>query len=383
MKTLNIDLSTRILSDKMKVHLVRPGARYAFFRTALEKNVLPVDAPFLRPEDGKPVKAPNKIAAELERARVFRDWARKPEAKRGRIPSKDLGNYSLDLGDASRSATRTRIRNASQNILWAIPGGTLTVIPNRSLSGKAILAKVAPRHEPRTFVHGTGRNQGIVFPARKIFDPKLVPMIDLPGEVLEDARSMKVVQQISGHAEERILRMYYGDYQRAEDHVAGVVAGTDDFDARIIAQMIELHLSMSNAISSGKGSEPGSALFDTESTAEVFFHGRVDSPDGRTYLASTSVITFAVKLMLIVAASGLPMGLAAQAIEAGNVTVINSAEADGAGAHAADTIQASRKALVDFARASGYPTVEAYLSALQDGLNRNSASIAGKATLDE
>ncbi len=375
---LTIDLNTRILSDKMQVHLVRPGAKYAFNPIVRAKSVLPTDAPLLQLEDGRPVPSASKIASQLERARVLRLWANSSKSSRGPRPSTSIESYRLDLVDPSRQATRTRIREAANQVLWTIPGGTLVVIPTRSLADDAVLAEIASRKDARVDVPGPGKNSVLTYPARKLINPKLVPMRELPIEVIKSSRTVRVVEKLSGHSEDRLLRMYYGDYQRANDRVAGIVAGTEDFDARIIGQMIELHTSIEYALQNRTALKPGQALFRPEVQNSPNFHARVDSPDGKTYLESSSIATFVVKLLLVVASAGIAPELAAQTIEDDCVTILNEAS----GTHQ-EIVDASRNALVDFAKIAGHECVATYVTALQDGLNRNAANVSGTATLDD
>lgn len=336
----------------MQVHLVRPGAGYAFNPIVRSEKVLPVDAPLLNLVDGKPVPQANKIASELERARVLRSWANSSKSSRGPRPSTGIEGYRLDLVDPSRAATRTRIRNAANQILWTIPGGTLVVIPPRSLADDAILAEIVSRKDPRVIVEGLGPNRKLSYPARRLKRLKSVPMRDLPEQVIKSSRTVRVVEKLIGHGEDRILRMYYGDYERGGSNVTGLVAHTEDFDARIIGQLVELHMAIEHALVHRAGLEPGKALFDTAVTHSPYFHGRVDSPDGRTHLESGSISTFVVKLMMVVASAGISPEAAANAIENDCVTVINKGNGK-----EQEIIEASRDALVDFARIAGHSCV--------------------------
>lgn len=374
---LTIDFATKILSDKMQVHLIRPGARYAFRPIVLEQSLLPADAPFLDLEDGKGVPAANKITSQLERARELRVWANASKSSRGPRPSTSLETYKLDLVDPSKAITRTKIRNAAQKVLWGVPGGTLVVIPPSTLSGDAILAEIVSRKAPRTVVSGVGLNSKLSYPARGLKNLKLFPMRDLPEQAIKSARTVRVVEKITGHAEDRLLRMYYGDYQKDGQRVAGLIAGTEDFDARVIGQVVALHMAVEHALKYGGALKPGEALFDPNVLESPNFHARVDSPDGRAHLESGSIATFVVKIIMVVAASGIAPEAAAQAIQDDCVTIVNADTGE-----SETVIEASREALVDFAQIAGHDCVATYVAALQDGLNRNDAIVNGSATLE-
>ena len=362
----------------MQVHLVRPGAKYNLMSVIKSEEVLPADVPFLKIDNGKAVPAANKIGPMLERARVLRGWSTSPKTKRPRMMSTDLDHYRLDLEDASASRVRSMLRNAANQVLWKVPGGTLVVVPGPHLGADAILAEIFPRKADRFVVNGAHENQKLEYLARGLRNLKRVPMRDLPVSVTDAARTVRVVSKISGHAEDRILRMYYGDYQRAEENVAELVAGVEDFGAAIIGRMIDLHMAMTHFLDTGETLERGNALYTAPPSTEPLFHARVDSPDGRAYLESNRVATFALKLLMVVALSGIDPLSASQLIEDGCVNVINSGQAG-----TVELVEASKQALVDFTATSGYNCVADYVSALQEGLTRNKATLSGSATVEE
>lgn len=253
MPTLKIDLATRILKDSMKVYFVHPGARYAFYDHVVRDEVLPVDLPFLELEDKKGLPASDKIAPMLERARQMRKWAKRPQAEFSKKrPAMDLDLYrvGLQLEEGAQGA-RTKLRNTAQEILWGIPKNSLAIIPHRRITGHAILAEFGSRKSPRKVIDGHDHYEGMKFLARPLRNVKQIPMLDLPSSVIVSARSTKVVEQINGHAEDQLLRLYYGDYQRDKDYVAGVIAHTEDFDALVLAQMIDLHVAIEHFLETG------------------------------------------------------------------------------------------------------------------------------------
>lgn len=377
-QNLVIDLKTRVLSEKMQVHLVRPGARYNLMGVVQSQGVLPADAPFLMVEDGKDVPTASKIAPMLERARVLRSWSTAAKSKRPPMMTTDIDHYRLGLQDASSARMRTMIRNSAHQLLWKIPGGTLVVIPGSYLGADAIMAEIYSRHQPRRTVWGEDENKKLQYLARELRGMKRAPMRDLPVSVTDAAKTVRVVSKISGHAEDRILRMYYGDYQRAEENVAELVGGSADFGAAVLGRMIDLHMSITHFLDTGQSLKPGQALYSAPITAEPKFHARVDSPDGRTYLGSNKIATFALKLLLIVAASGVEPSEAASLIAQNCLQVTNSVTGDTVG-----LVEATRGALVDFTTTSGYDCVADYVRALQEGLNANQASISGSAKIEE
>lgn len=379
MPTVNIDLSTRILDDNMSVQLIHPGARYAFFDDVLNNGVLPVDVPYLQVADGLCLPAADDIAPMLERARLLRKWAKRPLAEEYAIrPSLDIDQYRVGLNmDPAAQGVRTRLRNAANDILWKLPEGTLAVIPSRRLGGNAILAEFGSRTAPRQIVNGTGHYFSLQFPARPMVNIKRIPMISLPGEVLKNARSTSVVDEVGGYAEDEVLRLYYGDYMRRREFVAGVNAETDDFDALVMGQLIDLHIALDHFIKTGVVLEPGRGLYDINVIETPNLHAAINSPDGRASLESTGIATFCVKLLMILATSGVLANGAGPLIAQGALDVANSAQQD----VEPDLLIASENALTSFFATAGHPVYSEYIQALQKGLERNQTTPKGTATI--
>jgi hypothetical protein len=377
MPTLKIDLATRILDDKMKVHLVHPGARYSFYNHVLEQNVLPVDVPFLEVANKQTIPDADKIALALERARMMRRWAKRPKADAAELrPSMDLDHYSTGLMmEAGAQGARTKLRNAAQQILWDIPGGTLVIVPAKGIHSSALLVELDSRQADRKTVMGHGHYAGLKFVARSLRVVAKVPMLALPHKVLEKVRSTSVVQEIDGHTEDQVLRLAYGDYQRDSEYVAGVMAQTDDFDALVLGQMIDLHVALEHFLQTGVALEPGRALYTRNIANAPHLHANINSPEGRASLESNGIATFALKLLAIAAASGIALTVAGDLIAQGHLIVENSANEGGDTA----VIQASANALTDFFATSGHNNYKEYLEGLQDGLNRNATSPQGTA----
>jgi hypothetical protein len=379
MPSVNIDLSTRILDDDMSVQLIHPGARYAFYDDVLNSGVLPVDVPYLEVADGHSLPATDDIGPMLERARLLRKWAKRPISEESTLrPSLDLDHYRVGLNmDPAAQGVRTRLRNAANDILWGIPEGTLAVIPARRIWGTAILAEFGSRTAPRQIVNGTGHYSSLKFSARPMANIKRIPMTSLPGEVLKNARSTSVVNEIGGYAEDELLRLYYGDYMRRHEFVAGVVAQTDDFDALVMGQMIDLHIALDHFIRTGVVLAPGRGLYDRHVTETPNLHAAINSPDGRASLESSGIATFCVKLLMILAASGVLAHGGGPLIAQGALEVANSAQQD----VEPELLTASANALTDFFATAGIPVYSEYIEALQNGLERNLTTPTGTATI--
>lgn len=380
MPTLKIDLATRVLDDQMQVNLIHPGARYTFYDAVSQFSVLPVDLPFFDIPDGRAVPEADKISPMLERARVMRRWAKRPKSEaRTPMPAQDLDHYRVGLNlEAGAQGARTRLRNAAQQILWDMPESSLVVVPQKGITGQAILAELGAQNAPRPRVQGQEHYTGLSFLARPVKIVNKVPMLALPADVIGAARSTSAVQSIGGHSEDRILRLAYGDYQRDRDFVAGVMSNNEDFDALVLGQMIDLHVAIEHFLVTGEVLKPGRVTWARQVDSAPHLHATINSPDGRASLESKGRATFAVKLLGIVAASGISLATAGQLIADGHVHVVNSQELGGSTA----VIQASANALTDFFATSGFSSYNEYLQGLQNGLERNATNPQGTAEIE-
>ena len=377
--TLKIDLATRVLDDQMQVHLIHPGARYAFYDPVSQNSVLPVDLPFFDIPNGRAVPDADQISPMLERARVMRRWAKRSKSEvRTPMPAQNLDHYRVGLNlKAGAKGARTRLRNAAQKILWDMPEGSLVVIPQKGITGQAILAELGAPNAARDRVHGQDHYAGLTFLARPVKILNRVSMLALPADVLGAARSTRAVQNIGGQSEDRILRLAYGDYQRDRDFVAGVMSNNENFDALVLGQMIDLHVAIEHFLEKREVLDPGRVTWAPAVNSAPHLHATINSPDGRASLESQGMATFAVKLLGIVAASGISLAIAGRLIAEGHIDVMNSKEPDGS----TKEIQASADALIDFFATSGYSSYNEYLTGLQNGLERNATKPQGTAEI--
>ena len=315
----------------------------------------------------------------LERAREMRKWAKRPQSEDAQPrPPMDLDHYRIGLNaESGAQGARTKLRNSAQQVLWTIPGGSLVVIPAQRITDSALLAELVSRKQPRQIVRGRDHYKGMDFLARPLRNLKKVPMLALPGSVVSSARSTRIIEKIDGHAEDQLLRLFYGDYQRDSDYVAGVIAHTDDFDALVLGQMIDLHVAIEHFLRTGIALKPGRSLYESSITTVPHLHATINSPDGRASLESSGIATFAVKLLMIVAVSGVTLTVAGDMIANAQVVVENSAQQQ------VDDVllKASANALVNFFATSGYPSYTEYLEGLQKGLERNATTPTGTAVI--
>ena len=381
LSTLKIDIETRILDDQIQVYIIHPGARYAYYDIISQNSVLPVDLPFLNIQDGEAVPDASKISAMLERARIMRKWAKRPKSKMHiPRPTRDLDYYRSSLNiENEAQGVRTRLRNIAQEILWNIPEGNLVVIPQKKITGQAILAELGSPTADRSRVYGQDYYANLDFLARPIKIINKIPMLVLPSDVISAARSTSVIQNIGGSSENRVLRLAYGDYHRNKDSVAGVISNNENFDALVLAQLIDLHIAIEYFLETGDVLSPGQVMWTRQINSTPHLHATINSPNGRASLESQGMATFTVKLLGIVAASGISLAIAGQLIANGNVSVVNSKESG----ECTKVIQSSRNAMVDFFNASGYDNCEEYLTGLHNGISRNAIKIHGKAEIEE
>ena len=384
MPTLKIDISTRFLDDQMQVYLIHPGARYVFYDIISKDSVLPVDLPFFDIPDKESVPDANKISSMLERARIMRKWAKRPKSKiRAPMPTRCLDHYKSSINiEAGAQGARTRLRNVAQEILWNMREGSLVVIPQKGITSQAILAELGASNAARFRIQGQDHYADLNFLARPVKIINRVPMLALPPDVINVARSTTAVQNIDEHSESRILRLAYGDYHRNKDSVAGVKSSNQDFDALVVGQMIDLHVTIEHFLKTREVLSPGQAMWAQQINNTPHLHATINSPDGHASLESQGNTTLVVKLFAIIAASIVVSGItpanASEMITAGNVNVVNTQELD----KNTEIVKISQKTLVDFCTAAGYDRCKEYLIGLQNGINRNAINPQGKAEIE-
>lgn len=376
MPTLKIDLKTRTLTATPSVYMVRPGQKYHLFETFADNAVMAADAPFLNLADGHGLPSPNSIESMLARALAFREWGNASNKRRGPRPGEDLERHQNFLSDQGDKAKRTRLRNAAQEVLWSIEDKSLIFVPAPNLSSYAILAEAGPRMAPRRMVAGVGKRETILYPARGIERIKMVAMRDLPPVVTEPSGTVSVVNEFEGYASERLLREYYGDYQRGhEASVTEFMNGTDDLDARVVAQMIALSMSIQHHIDTGIYRSPQSLVFgQSDRVSGPKFHARVNSKDGKVHFETASLVPHVLKSLMIVAATSLPLDALAQELHTQNVTLSNSEIQEGP-----DVVNATQNALVNYAASAGVTDVKEILDNLRAEIALNDGKVDGVA----
>lgn len=371
---IKIDLKTRTLPKEPNVFLVRPGASYHLYDQILDESAIAVDIPFLEVPDGRPVPEASKIQPMLERGRELRRWAAKPIRTRGRQPTTSIDAYRTFLEDQGPKMARTKLRNAANEVLWEIPDNSLLFIPASTLSGKAILAEAGLRTAPRKRMHGSGSRARMEYIGRPIVEPKLVPMRDLPPDVTDPGQKLLVHDRFEGYAKERLLRSYYGDYSRGADvNVVEFVAGSDEFDTKVIAQISALAMSIEHFLNTQEFLRPEEFVFGHPEMRGPQLHARINSPDGKAQVQDSTLVPHTVKLFLLLAGSNLAVALITSHLMAADVTVTNSEIQGGT-----EIAEASQNALIDYAAAAGAASMSSIIENLRASSERTEGEVDGR-----
>lgn len=377
MQPLKIDLKTRTLVTVPQVYMVRPGQKYHLFDACIDNQVMIADAPFLSIADGHGVPVADKIAPMLERALAYRSWGNESPKKRGQRPSEDLDHYRTFLSTPGGKAKRTRLRNAADDVLYRIPDKSLIFIPAPSLSHFALLGEAGPRNIPRSVISGTGKRKKIQYPARKLERVKLVPMRDLPPVVTEPVGTISVVNEFEDYASERLLREYYGDYQRGvEASVTEFMNEADNLDSRVLAQMIALSMSLEHHMKTGNYVSPSEMIFGNHRVTAPKFHARVNSKDGKVHVETSTLVPHVLKsILLVAAATAIPISIATQALTTGAFDISNTAIQQGP-----EIVLPTQNALADYAASAGVNDLSDILEKLRVEIRQNEGKIDGVAS---
>ena len=376
--TLIIDLKTRTLPDDPGVFMVRPGAAYHLYNAVLTHEAIVADAPFLETLDGEPMPEAPSNSPMYERARVLRVWAGKSGRKRGPMPTLQMESYKTFLEDRGPKMARTKLRNAANKLFWDIPDRSLLYIPSSTLSGNAMLAEAAPRTDARRIVEGSGSRRGMKYLARPILNPKRVPMRHLPAEVTETSQKLLVHNQFDGYAKERLLRAYYGDYQRGRSTmVVEFVAGAQEFDSKVLAQMTALAISIEHFNKTREYISPKEILFGHPELRGPSLHARINSPDGAAQVETKTLAPHMVKAFLIGALSVYTVDQIAEAFQ-GDLAIENSSLQDGE-----DIVRATEGSLINYAKSAGVADIGEVIGSLRESVNVTDGEVSGSAQLAE
>lgn len=371
---ITVDLKTRTLPEEPNVFLVRPGASYHLYDQILDESAIAVDIPFLEVPDGRPIPEASEIQPMLERGRELRSWAAKSSRTRGRQPSTSLDAYRTFLDDRGPKMARTKLRNAANTVLWKIPDNSLLFIPASTLGGKAILAEAGRRSAPRRRMNGSGTRARMEYLGRPIVEPKLVPMRDLPSDVTDPGQKLLVHDSFEGYAKERLLRAYYGDYSRgANVNVVEFVAGADEFDTKVIAQISALAMSIEHFLDTRQFLHPQEFVFGHPEIRGPQLHARINSPDGKAQVQDNTLVPHTVKLFLLFAGSNLAVAVITAHLMATDVSVTNS-EIQGGG----EIAEATQAALIDYAAAAGADSMSSIIENLRASSERTEGEVDGR-----
>ena len=371
---IRIDLRTRTLPEEPDVFLVRPGASYHLYDSVRRSDAIAVDVPFLEVPNGQAVPAASEIQPMLERGRVLRNWAGQSESKRGPQPSRSLDSYRTFLDDRGPKMARTKLRNAANTVLWDIPDNSLLFIPASTLGGRAILAEAGKRKAPRETVYGSGSRSRMVYLARPLVDVAEVPMRDLPPEVTDPGQKLLVHNQFEGYAKERLLRTYYGDYSRGQDvNVVEFVAGSEEFDTKVIAQVSALAMSIEHFVTSREFISPEEFVFGYPDMRGPQLHARINSSDGKAQVQDSTLVPHVVKALLLLSGGAIAGAVVAASLVSGDVSIENSALQGGG-----NIAEASQLALIDYAAAAGTDSMASIVENLRASIERSEGEVDGR-----
>lgn len=380
MRRIAIDLALKVLPKDHPVYMVRPGSGYQLYHQVMSSEAIAPDFPYLNVPDGTPPSEAAEFDAQISRAVAVRQWLKQPLDDRGPRPSRKLDNYRL--GHSDNTATRTRLRNAAQEILWNLPDGALVFIPSATLAGTGLTADLGKRTEPRITMEGDGNRNAIKYLGRPIHAMKRQSMRALPEDVTDPVRLPMVTFQYEGYARDRLLRAHYGDYQLGTDvAMMEFISNSDKFGAISMARLTALAHAIEYFVVTGKYQAPGNLLYKPAAVAlETQVHASINSKYGRLLIEGPQMVPHIMRALVLVC---MLANTSVSADDLSGMMVNGQLELSNSKATRKDVkvTEATERTLLDFAAAAGHPSLTILLKGLLESSESTEGEVDGTAKL--
>ena len=206
---ITVDLKTKVLAQNHGVYMVRPGTAYHLLDAFVANHAIAPDLAFLEvPQDERP-RDFDGMEDQVKRARAFAEWVKTEETRAGPMPPTELNEYR-GVDAPSRLAL---YRNTADDILHALPKGSLIFVPNPTFTQRAMIGELAGADEDRVTFNGTGHRGEFEYQGRRLHNVKMLPMRKLPKALYPPMKRRNWIYQYVGRETELLYRQYYGDFE--------------------------------------------------------------------------------------------------------------------------------------------------------------------------
>lgn len=380
LKKLSIDLALKVLPLDHPVFMVRPGMSYHLLRRVHKFEAIAPDYPFLSVPDGVAPSNAEDIEAQTSRAISIRQWANTPHVHRERMPTANLDAYRL--GHSENKASRTRLNNTADEILWDLPDGALIFVPAPALSDIGFTAELAKNTDPRVIMSGDEHRSSVKYLGRSLHGLQQILMRNLPEAVTDRVRDRVVSARYEGYARDRLLRAHYGDYQLGHDTaVMEFIANDEKFDAKTMARVTALAETIERFIATGQFDEPGNLLYASNGRVQSQVHATINSKGGRLLIEGPQMVPHIIRSLLIVAQLAGPAASAdelSDLMHRGSLGLKNS-KGD---ASSIEIVEAAERTLIDLAVTAGQPSLKVLLEGLADSTESSKGRVDGTAAIE-
>lgn len=377
--SIAVDLNTRILPSSHGVFMVRPGKNYHLYKSAKDFHVVAPDVPLLDiPNGERPIDQDN-LDLQVRRGRAFRSWAESEETRSEPLPETDLNQYT----NVENLPHHNRFVNVVEEILWGLPEGSLSFIPDFSLASAAVFGELVGPKDSRQKITGGGRFSNFLYQGRKLRDVKPIPMRELPPTALLSKKKNTTIVQIEGRDRQILYRQYYGDFeilgQKSTVQIATTKPRFTGPDAAIIGALATMVQEAWQRRAHGESSVPrlGEAAFLDLGDDAPAIHANINSP-GEVLLEAVQRTPHVVKVIiaLALALTGPELYELAQS---GAIDIVNTAHA--AGVSSQET-EETREFLFHFLNSAGADSVNEIVENIRVMNNRTGGNVDANIVTD-
>lgn len=206
---IQLDLNTKVLPTGHRVHMVRPGGGYHLRQAFFENRVIAPDLAGLDIPDGVRPRDFEAISAQIKRAREYASWVKTEETRSETMPTSDIVAYQV----GEQPPRLAMYRNMADEILHALPKGTLVYVPNPNITDNAMFGELLGADEERLRFNGSGHHSQFQYLGRKLTNVKFLPMRKLPKAFFPPMKKRNWTFEMDTRSAELLYRQYYGDFE--------------------------------------------------------------------------------------------------------------------------------------------------------------------------
>ena len=218
-EVIEIDIATRIVSEKEAMYVVRPGANFSLYDDFVREQAVFLDFPDLPFSLEQRPPATNTVREIVTRSIAIRDWHL---GKLAEEPSRDQKDYK---GKAVNRRVGAYI-GAIQRLYYELPEGTVLVIPSRTYIGDVLFVEITGPVEKREAAEAYPGEAMMVRPIRVLAEKQKA---SLSQELRTALGQPTPVMQLAKELRDEILKITFKQYVFKELTSAKFTTSEADF----------------------------------------------------------------------------------------------------------------------------------------------------------